>query len=268
MRSSSVTDNSASLQAALPDSVDALAIAGGIHLAGNAAASIRSSSISRNTVTMTNTLGSTEAFSAAIHADLDQNDAPIPLELRNDIIADNRVMSSALGSSGDANGDSAAGEISGEITNSQVTGNTVVVKSARGDATALGGAGIVSGSITNSVIRGNAVSASSPHGSVFVAGAGLVADVGVSLRRTSVTGNIAAGRGVTGSVRGGGIFDATVPEGPPGGPLVLVNSSVTGNVLTGSAGVSLQGGGIYVRHPITSTRTVVTGNSPDQCDGC
>ena len=68
---------------------------------------------------------------------------------------------------------------------------------------------------------------------------------------------------------GGGIFDARVSDGPPGGPLTLVHSSVIGNTLTGGAGLTIQGGGIYIRkRPLTLNHSVIAGNSPDQCDGC
>src|SRR5437667_4654720 len=53
-----------------------------------------------------------------------------------------------------------------------------------------------------------------------------------------------------GDARGGGIFDVAFPfgpEGPPGGALVLQASKVTANRLNGTAGITLQGGGIYIQ---------------------
>ena len=58
-------------------------------------------------------------------------------------------------------------------------------------------------------------------------------------------------------------------DGPPGGPLVLQNSPVTGNVLTGSAGLTLRGGGLYLRNePLTRTNSAIAQNTPDDCFGC
>jgi hypothetical protein len=48
MSNSSVTNNSATLAASLPNTFDLLAIAGGIHIGGNASATIRNSTISGN----------------------------------------------------------------------------------------------------------------------------------------------------------------------------------------------------------------------------
>ena len=88
-------------------------------------------------------------------------------------------------------------------------------------------------------------------------------------RRNRFLGQWAAAQlGLTGSAQGGGIFDAAVPNGPPGGPLVLTNSTVTHNGLTGGAAITLQGGGVFARNPVTLTHSVIAGNTPDQCDGC
>jgi len=84
-----------------------------------------------------------------------------------------------------------------------------------------------------------------------------------------VRGNTVEASGVSGSAQGGGIFDAPIANGPPGGPLTLVNSVVTGNALTGSAGITRQGGGLYIQNlPLTLTHSVIVGNSPDQCFDC
>jgi hypothetical protein len=74
--------------------------------------------------------------------------------------------------------------------------------------------------------------------------------------------------GASGSARGGGIYDGLNPDGPPGGPLVLQNSNVTANTLSGT-GLLFQGGGIYLQdNPITLTNSAITQNVPDQCFGC
>ena len=263
----SVTDNSAALAASLPNSVEQLANGGGIHITSSvSAATIRNTTVSGNSVTMTNTVGDATAFSGGVLVDLD-----VDFKMSNSVVADNSVSSATLaGSSGDAEGDSGAGELLGTITNTRFTGNTVTVSSAAGDATAFAGAFIDFGSITNSVVGDNHVHASSPGGSVFAGGGALVVDEpGLMLRNTTVSGNTVDASGGSGTAQGGGIFDASVPNGPPGGPLVLVNSSVRGNVLSGTAGITLQGGGLYVRNqPLTLTHSVIADNLPDQCSGC
>jgi hypothetical protein len=61
-----------------------------------------------------------------------------------------------------------------------------------------------------------------------------------------------------------------VPDGPPAGPIALINSRVTRNVASAAAGLTVQGGGIYTTpgYPVTLTNSVLSGNSPDQCFGC
>jgi hypothetical protein len=264
---SSVTDNSAALAASLPNSVELLANGGGFHITSDVSvAKITNTTVSGNSVTMTNTVGDTEAFSGGIHVDLD-----VDFKLRNSVVADNSVTSETLGgSSDDAEGDSGAGELLGKISNTHFTGNNVSVSSAGGDATAFAGAFLDFGSITHGVVSDNHVHAASAHGSVLAAGGGaVVAEHRLTLRNTAVSGNTVDANATSGRVRGGGIFDAHIPHGPPGAPLTLVNSSVTGNTLTGSPGLIVRGGGIFIRHhSLTLTHTVIANNSPDQCFGC
>jgi hypothetical protein len=263
MNNSSVTNNSATLAASLPASVDLGAHAGGIHIGGGASGTVRNSTISGNSVSMTNTVGDANAFSGGIHTDVD-------FELSNDVITNNSVSVATLpGSSGNALGDSGGGEMGGTISNTRFNGNTVTVSAAAGTATASAGAAIFAGSMTDSVVNSNHVSASSPSGAVFVVGGGLMAgDGGMTLRTTTVNGNTGDATGLSGSARGGGIFDAEVPNGPPGGPLNLWRSSVTSNVLSGSSGIALQGGGVFATNPVKLVNSVIAQNTPDQCFGC
>ena len=264
---SSVTDNGSALAASLPNSVEQLAIGGGLQVAGDvSAARISNTTISRNSTTMSNSVGDATAFSGGIHVDF-----RVDFKMTNSVVADNRVGAATLaGSSGNANADSGAGELLGTISNTRITGNEVTASSAAGDATAFAGALIYFGSMTNSIVRDNEVDASSPTGAVFAAGGGLVVDEpGLALKNTTVSGNEVDARGTSGSGQGGGIFDAAIDNGPPGGPLTLVNSHVTGNELSGSAPITLQGGGLYIDdRPLTLSRSVIANNSPDQCFGC
>ncbi len=268
MSGSAVTNNTASLDASMPTDVASgtAAVAGGIHLTGNVpAAAINNSTVSGNSVSMTNTIGDATAFSGGVHVDLG-----VHFQMSKGVIANNNVSSTALpGSTGNAGGDSAAGELHGTISNSRISGNSVTVSSAAGDVRALAGASIFFGSITNSAVSNNHVQASAPHGSVAIRGGGLVADEGgFTLLNTTVSGNSGQASGLSGTAQGGGIFDAPIPNGPPGGPVALIHSGVTGNALTGSAAITLQGGGIYVTNPLTLTNSIISDNVPDQCFGC
>lgn len=269
MDHSSISDNSATLAAALPESVDLGAHAGGIHLADTVDhATISSSVIAGNTVTMTNSVGSANAFSGGLHVDVGVQ----RFEMTDGVLANNTVNVRTLaGSSGDAFGDSGVGEMHGTIDGTRLIGNTVTVQSIAGNAFASAGASIFFGTISNSLLAGNELSASSPNGFAFVGGGALMADEGgITLRDTSIRNNAGhVSSHDTPFAQGGGMYDAPIPDGPPGGPLTLVRSSVRGNVLTGSTGATLQGGGIYASSvPVKLTGSVIRHNEPDQCYGC
>jgi len=262
---SSVASNSATLAAAFPSSVQLAAATGGIHIEGNAhVATISNSTISGNSATMTNSVGDATAFSAGLQADTGV------VTLSNDVIADNSVTATALGSS---TGNGGVGEIGGTLNNVRLTGNTVHVSSATGNATAAAGAIIFDGgTITNSLIGDNHSNASAPLGSVDARGGGIELFGPTTLRNATVGSNTVDASGISGSARGGGIVDIAFPfgtDGPPGGPLTLQNSSVTGNTLSGSTGVLRHGGGIFLQdEPITLTNSQISQNAPDQCFGC
>lgn len=268
MSNSTVTGNNATLAAAEPNLVageeGAVAKAGGVHIEGYVtAATITNTTITLNSASMTNTLGDTWVFSGGL-----QTDGVFTLD--GDVIADNSVHSAALSSSGDAEGDSGAGEGAGTIRNTRLTGNTVTVSSAGGTATASAGASIFTGTLTNSTVSENHVFASSPDGAVALAGGGLHAGGPLTLQNTAVTLNTGYATGRTGNAQGGGIFavDESGSGGPPGGPLILDNSKVTFNLLGGGRSIKLQGGGIFATSPVTLANSLVAGNFPGQCDGC
>jgi hypothetical protein len=275
MSNSSVTNNSATLAAGFPSSVNMGVHAGAMHFSQNAqAATVSNTTISGNAATMTNSVGDSVADSAGLHTDIDVSVNDHLLTLSNDVIANNHVTSTTVGgSSGNADGSSGAGEISGTLNNIRLTGNTVDVRSATGSASGEGGGThFDGGTITNSLVTDNHVHVSSPLGDVAARGGGVDAAVGATLRNTTVSGNTVDASGKSGTVRGGGVFDAAFPDGPdgaPGGPLVLQNSSLTGNALTGSTSLILQGGGLYLENePLTFANSVIANNSPDQCFGC
>jgi hypothetical protein len=262
MSNSSVTDNRATLAGALPFGA---VPSGGIHVNGNAqAATISKTTISGNAATMTNSVGGAFVISGGLNTE-------IATTLSNDAISDNSIRATTLpGSTGDAVGRSGAGEIGGTLNNVRLTGNSIDVTSAAGNATALGGASVFDGgTISNSFISDNHIHAAAPLGTVDVRGGGINTFGPTTLRNSTVSGNTVDASGTSGSARGGGIFDGVNPDGPPGGPLLLQDSNVTNNVLTGTAGITLQGGGMYLQdEPITLTNSTITGNIPDECFGC
>jgi hypothetical protein len=263
---SRISGNNASLSTSMPNDIPdgTLAIGGGMHLGGDVSpATITNTRISGNSISATNTVGDANAFSGGLHTNG-------TFELSNDVISNNTVTVATLdGSTGNAAGDSGAGEWAGTVTNTRVFGNSVTASSVAGDAIADAGATIFAGTMANSAISDNHVQASSPHGSAIDRGGGLVAGDVITLRNTTVSGNTADASGLAGFARGGGIFDVDEsPNGPPGGLLTLINSRVTGNALSGSAAITLQGGGIFATNPVSLTNSMIVGNVPDQCFGC
>jgi hypothetical protein len=263
---SRISDNSAMLSTAMPTDIPGgtAAIAGGMHVGGGVqAATISNTTIAGNSARETNSLGDATAFSGGLHTDID-------VTVSNDVIANNHVTSSA-GSSGHADASAGGGEFSGSFTNIRLTGNTVDSSSAAGSASGEGGGThFDGGTITNSLVSDNHVQVSGP-GQVAARGGGIDAAVGATLRNTTVSGNTVDATGASGTVRGGGVFDAAFPDGPdgaPGGPLVLQNSRLTGNALTGS-GLIVHGGGLYLENePLTFLNSLIANNVPDQCFGC
>ncbi len=264
IRGSSLTHNSATATTTEPDSVESGAIGGAMHVSGSLA-TISNTSISDNSVAQTNTGGDANADSGALHTDVN-------VTLSSDVIADNHVRAVSLGqSSADTDGNSGAGQLlAAAITNTRFTGNTVTVSSANGPASAEAGSmDFGPGSISNSVIDGNHVSGTTPHGTVSAMGGGIEAtQAPMTLRDTPVSGNTVKATGRSGTARGGGIADVTVPNnGPPGGPLTLEGSKVTGNTVSGSATIKAQGGGVFTTFKFHLTNDTISGNTPDECSG-
>lgn len=253
--------NTAVLNAAMPDSV-VMTGQGGAALFSSQEATIRDTEFTGNSATMTNTVGYSYANSGAVHAEL-------LLTVSGAVFNRNSVVSVTLpGSVSTASGDSGAGG-GGTFTDTRFTGNTLIVSSAAGDAIASGGATIASGSLTDSVVSANRIIATSRKGTVTLAGAGIqVGDFDLAVDNTDITGNTGVAIGRSGVARGGGIANAQVPDGPPGGPLTLTSSRITGNRLTASPGIPVSGGGLFSTYPVTRTNSAITGNAPDQCVGC
>jgi hypothetical protein len=265
MRGSSVTDNSATVTAAWPSSVDTEAHAGAIHVMAGTA-TISHTKITGNTAKITNSAGGAFADSGGLKSD-------VAMTVTDDVITDNHVVVRTLGS-GSAAGDSGAGELWGPVTGTRITDNTVTVTAGKGGASASSGASLItSTNLTNSVVDDNHVRAASTGGSASAIGGGIQVGGGSSgpvterFRDTPISGNTATATGRTATAEGGGIVDIAVPNGPPGGPLVLIHSSVTHNAVSGVAGAKLQGGAVFTTFKLTLTDSALTGNTPSECAG-
>jgi len=262
---SQVSDNSADASLAVPSDVEQSTTGGGIHVQENASATIRSTTITGNSVSSTNAIGDASAFSGGLHANG-------PIVLRDSTVTGNSAA--ATTAAGRADVDSGAGEINVDatISSTRFTGNSVTATSSAGVAHGAGG-GILTAAfermtISDSVISGNRVTATTSSGSSTVDGGG-IANLGVlTLRNTSVSHNSATASGPDGALRGGGIFVGSDPLGPPSPRLALVDSAVTHNTLTASPGISAQGGGVFALFPVTLRDSVIAQNVPDQCYGC
>ena len=120
-----VSDNTADTSSAVPTGVEQEATAGGIQIQGNASATIRSTTITGNSVRSTNTVGDALAFSGGLHADG-------PIVLSDSTVSDNSVV--ATTATGRADVDSGAGEINTDatISNTRFTGNSATATSSGG----------------------------------------------------------------------------------------------------------------------------------------
>ena len=126
--------------------------------------------------------------------------------------------------------------------------------------------------VANTVIKGNITKSVSTSGSATIEGGGVFNNSLLSMRNVQISDNVEQATGPTGAAQGGGVWNGVDVTGPPV-QLTLVNSSVTRNLLVGSAGVSLQGGGLYTTFAdssgdLTLTNTQIAFNRPDQCFGC
>ena len=189
-----------------------------------------------------------------------------PLTMRNTVISDNHVM--ANGAANVAGGVIFQVNSGSVITNTAITGNTTSVTST-GDAASFGA--VVTGSeepvvFVDSIVADNTVQISGQT-TVSTFGVGITNYGVLQLQGTRVTNNSARAFGPSGSIDGGGIWNGQFVDGllPQ---LTLTDSLVARNALSGSAGLTLQGGGLFTAFPVTLQHSVIARNTPDQCYGC
>jgi hypothetical protein len=272
-----VNGNTAELSSSLPfpnptDCSDphVHAIAGGVHVSSATSGTISDTTISGNSVSATNTAGDATADSGGL-----RSDGPLALALANDIISGNRVTATtAPGSSGSAFADSGAGEMNatGPIRNTRFTGNIVEATASAGIAQVSAGAFIAGSNplstISDSVISDNRLSATTTSGSAIVEGGGIQSVELLTLQNTVVENNTGTARGPAGMAQGGGIWNGTIACATPPVQLTLAGSTVSGNTLTASPAITIEGGGLYTTFPVTSTDSTIARNLPDQCFRC
>ena len=265
-----ISDNSVHASTAFASSVETAAGSGGIHSLGDAVATIRNTVISGNTAVADNLLGGAVAYCGGLCVDGS-------LVLRDSTVSDNHVSATAA-DTGDASADSGGlglGCCQEEpttvtVTNTRLTGNSVSSTASGGVAFAGGGAAVAANmpppSFRDSVISGNHVNATSTTGSAFVLGVG-IANFGGSLelRNTRVSDNTGTADAPNGAVEGGGIWNGGFDSMPE---LMLFDSVITQNTLTGGPGIERRGGGLFTTAPVVLKNSLIAENSPDQCHGC
>jgi hypothetical protein len=243
---------------------------GGVFLSDGSTATIRNSTLDRNAITVDTPLGQAFGADAALCACGD-----VPLTIANSQIDGNTLTANVLSS--DANGPSGPAAFEADanaaITNTRVARNSVTVTAPTGDAAAIGAAGFffagaVTPTLIDSQIVDNSSTAIAPDGAATLEGAGISNNGPLVLTNDRVSGNTGSAAGQSGFAQGGGIWNGLLFGGPTS-PLTLHDTAVTANTLTGSAGITLQGAGIYtLGFPTTLTNSIVAFNRPDQCAGC
>lgn len=126
----------------------------------------------------------------------------------------------------------------------------------------------------DSVVARNSLVVDGPNGSI-AGGGGIAMFADLTLERTLVLANSVTATGAAGplpfpgqvsSVFGGGI--ANNGFGFSSGTLTMTDVLVGANRLSAGSGFVVRGGGVYSDGPVIRTRTLIVGNSPDQCVGC
>jgi Right handed beta helix region len=266
---STVLRNTVDYRTSVPADNDCGGVAqgGGIKIGGDPSTNvtIADSTISQNSVRAASIDGDLIAFGGGIEDDG-------TLTLTNSTIADNRLT--GMGPAGvflDSGGIEVFDPGVATISGARITGNTVAA-TAGGEALAQGGAMLAAGTqpitIDDSVIVGNSATSTSLAGPAKVEGAGLLNGGLLLLDRVQVSDNAGRAKGGSGHAQGGGIWNGSLPG--DGFPVALTahNVSITRNALQASAGLPIQGGGLYAGLPAVLIESIITKNAPDNCFGC
>lgn len=277
VRASTVSDNALVLTSTLPyfvgdQTLDMNANGGGVHLGDNVKASIEGTQVDRNSISIVDPMGEPLGFDPGLCL-CTSDQASSTLTLRNSQVSHNRLDVTVATQADVFPGSGSALELDGPgtVANTEVIGNSVTVRALNGDATATNGVAVADAStqvvISNSVIARNTTSAIAEHGTAQILGGGLMNQGPLLLQNDLITGNRATVSGQSNRAQGGGIFNG--PTWFEGGPLTLLNTTVSRNILAGSPGSTLEGAGIYTLAPATTTLqdSAVSHNLPDDCAG-
>ena len=246
-----------------------LANGGGIHVGDDSTVTIDNSSINGNAVILNDPNGEPAGYDAGsssgqCHSSSQQH--------RETTTA--RTRSSA--STADAGPSGTALEVDGgsTISNTRITNNRTTVTAVAGAADAAGTVFTFHQTsepvlIENSVISQNSVTAFARAGPPPSTAQDLQTKVRSNCETHESTKH-RHGDWPAGAAEGGGIWNgALIPfsDGPPV-ELTLTNSTVSGNLLSGTSGITIRGGGLFTSFPVTLDNSRITGNAPDQCSGC
>jgi hypothetical protein len=270
-----ISDNVASLHNTLPAKaggqvIELAANSGGAHVGGDVArTSILDTVIRDNQARATDLNGEPVAFDAGILVGGGR------LVMSHSVISGNKVEDTAK-TSADVGGSGSAVEIdsAGVISDTRVVNNPSVARSPDGIAQVSGGLAVLSSDgnarpvkVLRSVIAANTAQAVTDTGKAAVYGAGVLNNSLLTFNRVVVRGNRGRASGPDATAQGGGIWNGVLYSGPPV-RLTLNNSQIIGNSLWGSAGATLQGGGVYTSMPVNRYNSNISRNIPDQCFGC
>ena len=258
---SAVSDNTVELSS---NAVCGDAHGGGILVHGSA--TISNTTVSHNRAAASSTVTDANAFSGGI-ADYGT------LALRNSTISGNLVSAATTAAAGTANPTSGGLGIDfggkATISDTSITGNDVSATSATGTAVAeAGGIQTANTTLSNSLVSGNRLTATTQTGSAIVHGAGIQHGNGLlDVYDTTISDNTGTANGPQGQALGGGVWNDVFFPPPPNPQLNLTKTTVTGNTLTASPGITVHGAGLFTTFPITLTDSTISGNSPDNCFG-
>jgi hypothetical protein len=268
-------ENMAAVSGTYPEGVEMFANSGGLHIGGSGSAVLDNVRLTHNVASANDASGFPAAADAAFSDGLSDCTCGQTLVMRDSVIRENRVVVHAASSEDGQSGSALEIDGQADVRNLAVEDNSTLADNA-GSAYAIGTFLTIDFDsppviVRDSRIRDNVTKALSQSGPARIQGGGLTNAGPLELRNDEIRGNVAIAHGDSGFARGGGIWNGQ-PFGSDGAPtpsLTLVDTHVTGNVLAGSPGVTLQGGGLYtVGFPVTLTRSIIARNVPDQCYGC
>ena len=269
-----ILDTHAPSGSADPSQPGVYAAAGGIQIGGLGKATITSTRITGNVASATDPQGNPIAFASAILVGGPKEQ----LVIRDTTITGNRTEAAILSEDMPGTnvnccfGDVVELDSAGIVTRTTIAHNTNVVSVKRGTAVLIGT--VFSGNadpkplvITDSVIDHNSNRVTNANGATWAAGGGLTNGGTAVLRHTRISDNTLTAIGKSGFARGGGIWNGVWPN--LHARLTLTGRTVvSGNVLRGSSGIALEGGGLYAGLPVKVVQARITGNTPDQCHAC